>query len=95
MDHEVRTELSSIRSDLSRIQSDLSEIRLDLQDAGEAGLVLFVIGAVCALWAQNSKRNPWIWFFAGLIFNVITLLVMLVKNSNDKAKSNGSKIFKI
>src|SRR6476660_7721589 len=49
-----------------------------------AGGAAFVAGAVCALWAQQTRRNAWLWFFMGFIFNVITLLVLLYKNSQDK-----------
>ena len=49
-----------------------------------AGVAAFVSGAFCALWAQRTGRNAWLWFFLGLFFNVITLLVLLYKNSNDK-----------
>jgi len=45
--------------------------------------VLFLFGAFCALWAQNTNRNAWLWFFFGLIFSVITVLVLLAKNSGD------------
>lgn len=38
---------------------------------------------ICALWAQNTGRSAWLWFFTGLIFSVITLLVMLYKNAED------------
>ena len=48
------------------------------------GSVIFLFGAFCALWAQNTRRNPWLWFFLGLFFNVITVLVLLVKNSDYK-----------
>jgi hypothetical protein len=52
---------------------------------------VFLFGVVCALWAQNSGRNPWIWFFLGLCFNVITGLVLLSKNSQDrKMRSEGN-----
>ena len=37
-----------------------------------------------ALRAQQTGRNAWLWFFLGLFFNVITLLVLLYKNSIDK-----------
>jgi len=47
-------------------------------------VAVFVCGAFCALWAQNTGRNPWLWFFLGLFFNVITVLVLLRKNANDK-----------
>ena len=37
-----------------------------------------------ALWAQNTKRDPWVWFFAGVFFSVVAVLVVLVKNSDDQ-----------
>lgn len=52
---------------------------------GAAGVAVFVCAAFCALWAQQTGRNAWLWFFLGLLFSVITLLVLLAKNSSDKA----------
>jgi hypothetical protein len=51
---------------------------------GDQGAVLWLFGVFCALWAQTTGRNPWLWFFLGMFFNVITVLVLLSKNSNDK-----------
>jgi len=48
------------------------------------GAVAFLFGAFCALWAQNTRRNPWLWFFLGLLFSVVTVLVLLYKNSNPR-----------
>ncbi len=53
--------------------------------AGGGG-VAFLFGAFCALWAQNTGRNPWLWFFLGLIFSVITAIVLLAKNANDRKR---------
>ena len=68
--------------DLRRRVSDL-EWRLDnvKRDAASSGLVLFLFGAFCALWAQNTGRNPLLWFFLGAFFSVVTVLVLLGKNS--------------
>src|SRR6266567_166927 len=52
----------------------------------DGGVALFLFGAFCALWAQNTGRNPWLWFFLGMFFNVITVLVLLSKNSKDKLR---------
>ena len=57
------------------------------QDVG--GTVFFLFGAFCALWAQNTNRNPWLWFFLGLIFNFFAVLVLLNKNSNDRRRARG------
>jgi hypothetical protein len=51
------------------------------------GVALFLFGAFCALWAQSTGRNAWLWFFLGLFFSVITVLVLLAKNSNDKKRA--------
>lgn len=57
------------------------------RDNGAAGLAAFVCAAFCALWAQQTSRNAWLWFFLGAFFNFITLLVLLYKNSKDKRQS--------
>jgi hypothetical protein len=56
----------------------------DVRAQAGSGVALFLFGVVCALWAQNTGRNPWLWFFLGLLFSVITGLVMLYKNSRDR-----------
>jgi hypothetical protein len=53
------------------------------------GAVLFLFGAFCALWAQNTNRSPWGWFFLGLFFHVITVLVLLAKNADDRRQARG------
>ncbi len=59
-----------------------------IRSVGDAGVALFVSAAVCALWAQNSGRNAWLWFFLGLFFSVITLLVLLRKNADDRDRGS-------
>ena len=56
----------------------------NIQVQGPSGGVLFLFGAFCALWAQNTNRSAWLWFFLGLLFSVITVIVLLVKNSDDR-----------
>ena len=51
---------------------------------------MFMFGAFCALWAQNSGRNAWLWFFLGAFFNLITVLVLLAKNSGDRNERGAS-----
>lgn len=50
------------------------------------GAVLFLYGVFCALWAQNTGRNATGWFFLGLFFNFITVLVLLYKNAEDRKR---------
>ena len=52
------------------------------------GLVLFLFGAFCALWAMNTGRSSWLWFFLGLFFSVIAVLVLLNKNAEDRRRSD-------
>jgi len=52
------------------------------------GAEFWLFGAFCALWAQNTNRNPWLWFFLGLFFSVITVIVLLVKNAGDRRPPN-------
>lgn len=47
-----------------------------------------VIGCFCALWAQNTKRNAWLWFFMGGCFAPIALFVLLAKNSEHQRLVN-------
>lgn len=54
------------------------------------GMVTFLFGAFCALWAQNTGRSAVGWFFLGLFFNVFTVLALLVKNSDDNAQNKAS-----
>jgi sensor c-di-GMP phosphodiesterase-like protein len=58
------------------------------QTGAAAGAVAYLFGAFCALWAQNTNRNAWLWFFLGLFFSVITVIFLLVKNSNDRRPPN-------
>jgi Na+/melibiose symporter-like transporter len=61
-----------------------------IQVQGPSGALLLLLGAFCALWAQNTNRNAWLWFFLGIFFSVITIIVLLVKNSDDR-KSSGRR----
>lgn len=68
---------------VSRLEHRVSTLEQKIRQVGDQGLVLFLFGAFCALWAQNSGRSGWLWFFLGLFFSVITIFVRLWKNSGD------------
>jgi hypothetical protein len=57
---------------------------------GGLSTIAFVAAVVSALWAQNTGRNAWLWFFLGLLFSVITLLVLLYKNAHDVRTRRGA-----
>jgi hypothetical protein len=60
-------------------EAELAKLRLCVS------LVLcFLFGAFCALWAQNTGRSAWSWFLLGALFHIITVAVLLAKNSRDQ-----------
>jgi hypothetical protein len=69
---------------LGELERRLSRLEQHPRSDEAAGGAVFVCAALCALWAQQTGRNAWLWFFLGLFFSVITLLVLLYKNSYDK-----------
>lgn len=69
---------------VSQLEHRVSALEQKIRQVGDQGLVLFLFGAFCALWAQNSGRSGWLWFFLGLFFSVIAVLVLLTKNSGDR-----------
>lgn len=58
------------------LESRVSKLESEVNDLAGAGLVFFLFGSFCALWAQNTARNPWLWFVTGAIFTVITVFVL-------------------
>ncbi len=77
------------QSQFDELEHRVTAIESTIDDLASAGFVMFLFGAFCALWAKNSGRNAWLWFFLGAIFNFITVLVLLWKNSADR---KGSRI---
>ena len=61
----------------------VSSVEHQVRNYGSQGPILFLFGAFCALWAQNSGRSGWLWFFLGLVFSFLAVLVLLWKNSAD------------
>jgi hypothetical protein len=87
-------QLARAQEGLERRVTDL-ETRVDnlrpaIQEHGPSGGLVILFGAFCALWAQNTNRNAWLWFFLGLFFSVITVIVLLAKNSADRQRLRGS-----
>ena len=67
-------------------ESKAAGARSDANRAASYGVVAFLYAAFCALWAQNSGRNPWMWGFLGLLFTIITVIVLLVRNTEDRQR---------
>jgi hypothetical protein len=79
----LNSQLQSITQQVNELEAKQHQL-LEIAGRDAAGAALFLFGAFCALWAQNTNRNAWLWFFMGLLFNVITVIVLLVKNSGDR-----------
>ncbi len=74
----------TVQERVEDLENRVDQLDRSLESKSSIGAVLFLYGVFCALWAQNTGRNPWLWFFTGALFNVITVIVLLVKNSNDR-----------
>jgi hypothetical protein len=74
--------ISSLQEDMNRLKSSTNAT------ASGSGLVFILFGGFCALWAQNTNRSAWLWFFLGLFFTVFALIAVLIKNSDDRRHKN-------
>jgi len=77
---------AELRAQLTERRVERLETRVEkLERAGRNyGSAAFVAAVVAALWAQNTRRNAWSWFFLTFFFAPIALLALLYKNSNDR-----------
>ena len=80
---EIQIQKSEIQQLRNQINSESSQTNNKLNFYASSSTVLFLFGAFCALWAQNTRRNPWTWFFLGLVFSVITVIILLIKGADD------------
>ena len=87
---ELKTKIESQNSEIQSLKNQVDSNRLNLtQNAGNyapMGLVLFLFGGFCALWAQNTGRNPWTWFFVGVILSVLAVIQILINNSREQSE---------
>jgi hypothetical protein len=84
LESEVHSQGQGAQTVKSELESRVSRLEQKVSSPAESGAVLFLFGAFCALWAQNTGRSPWGWFFLGVFFSVITVAVLLHKNSVDR-----------
>lgn len=68
---------------VAHLEQRLVELERENRNLGGMAGVAILFGAFCALWAQNTGRSAWLWFFLGLFFNVVTVCFLLTKNAND------------
>ena len=85
-DEGLERRVSDLENRIAGLQQRVSSIPTPVQSHSSDGGVLFLFAAFCALWAQNTNRNAWVWFFFGLCLSVIAVLVLLAKNSEDRKR---------
>ncbi|MCC5654154.1 hypothetical protein LC609_31125 [Nostoc sp. XA013] len=78
----LKSLVSSLESEVTSLKYQVSSLEGDVRQVGS--IAIFCVGAFCALWAQNTGRNAWLWFFLGVFFAPITVIVLLAKNSADR-----------
>ncbi len=87
-----QTSSPSSGAELARLENRVADIervvKKHSQSGAAAGAVAWLFAAFCALWAQNTGRNSVLWFFLGLFFSVITVIVLLFKNAGDRRPPN-------
>ena len=91
----LRDDIAQLESQVRRLESKNAQLEETqqklLEESGGVALALFLFGAFCALWAQNTGRSAWLWFFLGLLFSVITVLFLLAKNAEDLRSKRRAK----
>jgi hypothetical protein len=83
LQEKVETQAEEIKYLKTQLNNETNELRNKIEDFAPMSLVLILFGAFCALWAQNTGRNPWLWFFGGALFNFIAVLILLRMNADD------------
>lgn len=68
------------------LENRVSQVESAVENKAGIGGIVFLYGIFCALWAQNTGRSAWLWFFLGLLFIAITVIVLLVKNADDRKR---------
>jgi hypothetical protein len=82
---DLEARVGALESRVTNLKLQVADIQSSIRQGGSEGALAFLFGVFCALWAQNTGRSAWLWFFMGLLFNVFTVIVLLSKNSGDRA----------
>ena len=79
---------------LQKIEQRLNAVEGRVANANRAyipaALAVLGLGLFCGLWARNSGRDFWLWFVAGLVFNVFALIAVLDAHERDKKATRDS-----
>ena len=79
-------QIAQLQNEVQILRSEVAELRNNTSDKIEPALVLYLFAGFCALWAQNTGRNAWLWFFLGALCNGITVLALLYINAEDRSR---------
>ena len=82
--NELSQKVRGLESQIARMESQIDRMEPEVDEAAPVGLVMYLFGMFCALWAQNTGRNAWLWFFLGILGSVITVMFLLTKNARDR-----------
>ena len=90
---ELRAQVRQLESQVERMKSDVSglESLLRYSVASATISVHLVFGIFCALWAQNRRRNSWLWFFLGFSLALLAGIMMLYRNFMDRLSEDIAK----
>jgi Flp pilus assembly protein TadB len=78
--------VKALENRVEALENRVSQLQSAVEHKAGIGAFVFLCGIFCALWAQNTGRSVWLWFFLGLLFSVITVIVLLVKNADDRKR---------
>ena len=83
MKNKIEEQKIKIETLENRLNTTNSVLNQESSKYASVFMVLFLYGVFCAIWAQNTGRNVWTWFFLGLFFSVLTVIALLSINSKD------------
>lgn len=81
----LQSQVVVLRSEVASLQAKIDTLENDSDSIAGGGIAVLLVGVFCAVWAQNTGRNAWLWFFLGIFLAPIALLVLLLKNSEGRS----------
>ena len=73
----------SVEARLDELQSQINSLKTVIEGFVRRRRIISLRRVLRPLGSEYG-RNPWLWFFAGIIFSFVTILVLLAKNSDDR-----------
>ena len=63
-----------------------------IRNVVNAVLLMFLFGAFCTLWAQQTDRNALLWFLLGFAFTLFAVLYILWRNPRKRRKKRYRRV---